>query len=297
MAELAIIIVNFRARDMLRECLKSVLASVGIAPDVFVVDNLSRDGSVEMVAGEFPGVHLIALDQNVGYGCANNIGIRAALAESAAQPRYVLILNPDTVLPPSALSEMVAFLDQHPRVGAVGPKLVRSDGSLDKACRRGFPTPAVALYHFAGLDRLFPTSPRFGRYNMTFLDADAPGEVDSLVGAFMLVRREALEQAGVFDEAFFMYGEDLDLCYRIRAKGWQVYYNPVVTVLHHKGVSSRQNSTRANYEFHRAMLLFHRKHYASTTFFLLNWLIVAAIFVQGGWALLRNAVSPRVGSA
>ena len=169
--------------------------------------------------------------------------------------------------------------------------------SLDKACRRGFPTPAVALYHFLYLDRLFPTSPRFGRYNVTYLDPDQPAEVDSLVGAFMLLRREALEQAGLFDEAFFMYGEDLDLCYRIRQHGWKIWYQPGTVVLHHKGASSKQNSAKANYEFYRAMLLFHRKHFAGRTFFLVNWLITAAIFAKGGWAMLRNALEPKVGSA
>ncbi|MDP3045852.1 MAG: glycosyltransferase family 2 protein [Chloroflexota bacterium] len=297
MPDLAIVIVNYKAKDLLRDCLRSVQASQGVSPDVYVVDNASADGSVEMTREEFPGVHLLSLPGNIGYGAANNVGFRAALGQVSGPPRYLLLLNPDTVLPPTALAQSTTFLDGHPGAGAVGPKLVRQDGSLDKACRRGFPTPAVALYHFLFLDRLFPRSPRFARYNVTYLDPDKQAEVDSMVGAFMINLREALNQAGLFDESFFMYGEDLDLCFRIRQHGWQIWYYPNVTVLHYKGASSKQNSSKANYEFYRAMLLFHQKHFASSTFFLVNWLVVAAIVAKGGWALLRNTLAPRVGSA
>jgi N-acetylglucosaminyl-diphospho-decaprenol L-rhamnosyltransferase len=295
--DLAVIIVNFKARDLLRDCLRSVQVSQGVSPCVYVVDNASDDGSVEMTREEFPGIHAISLSENIGYGAANNVGLRSALNEATDPPRYLLLLNPDTVLPPAALAQSIAFLDEHPKAGAVGPKLVRQDGSLDKACRRGFPTPAVALYHFLFLDRLFPRSLRFARYNLTYLDPEKQAEVDSLVGAFMLIRREALDQAGLFDESFFMYGEDLDLCFRIRQHGWQIWYDPDITVLHYKGASSKQNSSKANYEFYRAMLLFHNKHFAAKTFFLVNWLVVAAIVVKGGSALLRNTLAPRVGSA
>jgi N-acetylglucosaminyl-diphospho-decaprenol L-rhamnosyltransferase len=295
--DLAIVIVNYKARDLLRDCLRTIQASQGVSPGVFVVDNASADGSVEMTREEFPGVHILSLPENIGYGAANNVGLRSAHDQAGGPPRYLLLLNPDTVLPPDALARSIAFLDEHPGAGAVGPKLVRQDGSLDKACRRGFPTPAVALYHFLFLDRLYPHSPRFARYNVTYLDPDKQAEVDSLVGAFMLLRREALDQVGLFDECFFMYGEDLDLCFRIRQRGWQIWYDPHVTVLHYKGASSKKNSSKANYEFYRSMLLFHRKHFASRTFFLVNWLIVTAIVFKGGWALLRNTLAPRVGSA
>jgi len=294
--DLAVIIVNYKACDLLRDCLRSVLANKGVSYCVFVVDNASGDGSVEMVRREFPEVRVQALDRNIGYGPANNLGIKEALAADIP-PRYILLLNPDTVLPPDALARMVAFLEAHPEAGAVGPKLVRPDGSLDLACRRSFPTPAVSFYRLSGLSRLFPKSRRFARYNLTYLDPDCLTEVDSLVGACMLLRREALEQVGLFDEAFFMYGEDLDLCYRLKQHGWKVFYNPAVTVLHYKGESSRRNSARANYEFYRAMLLFHRKHYARNTFFVVNWLITIAVVFLGGLALLRNAVRPGVGSA
>jgi N-acetylglucosaminyl-diphospho-decaprenol L-rhamnosyltransferase len=299
LAELAVIIVNYRARDLLRDCLRSVHSSEGCTPAVCVVDNASGDGTMDMLATEFPAVHAVLLPENVGYGAANNVGIRQSLGDGSKHvaPDYILLLNPDTVLPANALASSVAFLEANTRAGAVGPKLVRQDGSLDKACRRGFPTPSVALYHFLGLDQRWPASPRFGRYNMTYLDIDQPSEVDSLVGAYLMLRTSALEAAGLFDEAFFMYGEDLDLCYRVKAAGWQVWYDPSVTILHYKGASSKQNSAKANYEFYRSMLIFHRKHYAQRTFFLLNWLIVTAIFFKGGWAMLENSRRPRVGSA
>jgi N-acetylglucosaminyl-diphospho-decaprenol L-rhamnosyltransferase len=295
--DLAIVIVNYKARGYLRECLRSVIANPLAACDIIVVDNDSRDGTPEMLGREFPGVRLLVSDRNIGYGPANNLGLRAVLAAPEGPPDYALLLNPDTVVPATALAEMMAFMQATPNAGACGPKLVREDGTLDLACKRGFPTPATALYHFLRLDQLLPESPRFGRYNMTFISPDTAAEVDSLVGAFMLLRRQALEQVGLFDEAFFMYGEDLDLCYRLKQGGWQVYYHPAVTVLHHKGASSRQNSAKANYEFYRAMLLFHRKHYAASTFFMLNWVITAAILLMGGLAQVRNRLRPGVGSA
>ena len=187
---------------------------------VIVVDNHSSDGSPEMVRREHPWVELVASQTNGGYPYANNVGLRAAGFGAGAlvseMPRYALLLNPDTVLPPDALAQMVAYMDLHPDVGAAGPKLVRQDGTLDRACRRSFPSPLVSFYHMTYLDRLFPRSPRLARYNLTYLDEDIEADVDALVGAFMLIRREALEGAGLLDEAFFMYGEDLDLCYRIR---------------------------------------------------------------------------------
>ena len=190
-----------------------------------VVDNASPDDSVAMVRAEFPQVHVIANADNAGYPQANNQGLRlfgfrapgddAPAVPAEDLPRYALLLNPDTVLPPGALADMVAFMDAHPQAGAAGPKLVRLDGSLDKACRRSFPTPTTSLYHLLKLDRLFPHSPRFGRYDLTYLDPDVLSRVDAIVGAFMLVRREAILAAGLLDETFFMYGEDLDWAKRI----------------------------------------------------------------------------------
>jgi GT2 family glycosyltransferase len=282
MLDLGIVIVSYNTRDLLRECLRTTFASGGdFSFSVCVVDNCSSDDSAAMVRTEFPQVHLIESDVNGGYAYANNLGLRyfGFGREASAAPRYALLLNPDTELPPTALADMLAFLDGRPQAGVAGPKLVRLDGSLDLACRRSFPTPEVSFYRLTGLSRLFPNHPRFNRYNLTCLDPDQLLEVDSVVGAFMMVRREAIEQAGLLDETFFMYGEDLDWAYRIKQHDWSVWYNPAVTVLHVKEAASR-HSKRARYEFYRAMVIFYRKHYAAQTPLLLHWLILSYIALR-----------------
>jgi len=297
MADLAIVIVNYNVRDLLRDCLGSVFQCEGVRGlRVCVVDNGSRDGSAEMVAAEFPEVHLIQVE-NRGYAAGNNLGLRAlgfGDREGAEEPppRYALLLNPDTILPPAALADMLAFMGSHPRAGVAGPRLVREDGSLDKACRRSFPTPEVAFYRLFGLSRLFPRSRRFGRYNLTYLSPATTTEVDAVVGAFMLIRGEVLAQIGLLDERFFLYAEDLDFCYRCKQEGWQVWYNADVTVLHYKGRSSRQRSTFANVQFYRTMRLFHEKHFGQRASWLSNGLIYASIGLLGGWAILRDRLRP-----
>ncbi len=316
--DLAIVILNWNTRDLLRECLRSVFASRGdFTYRVCVVDNASSDGSAEMVATEFPPALLLRSPENGGFAAGNNLGLRAfGFREQASRlkaqdsslksqgsslkaqdsisnlqspstlqtPAFLLLLNPDTVLLPEVLADMLAYMQRRPEAGAAGPKLVLPDGSLDLACRRSFPTPEVSFYRMIGLSRLRPRSPRFGRYNMTFADPDLETEVDSVVGAFMLVRREAVEQAGLLDERFFMYGEDLDWAFRIKQAGWKIYYNPAVTVRHVKRAASRQNP-KAQSEFYRAMLLFNQKHFRASTPGPLNLLVVAGIYLQWAGAL------------
>jgi N-acetylglucosaminyl-diphospho-decaprenol L-rhamnosyltransferase len=297
MVDVGIVIVNYNVCDLLRDCLRSVLASQGdFAFEVCVVDNGSADGSADMVAAEFPQVCLVRA-QNGGYAAGNNLGLQAlgfGLGEKAkpSHPRHALLLNPDTVLPPLALAQMLAFVADRHQAGVAGPRLVRSDGSLDWACRRSFPTPEVAFYRLSGLSRLFPRSPRFGRYNMTYLSPDVTTEVDSVVGAFMLIRGEVIDQVGLLDERYFMYAEDLDFCYRAKQQGWQVWYNAGVTVLHYKGQSSRQQSALANVHFYRTMRLFHDKHFRDQSPFLVNWLIHGAVLLLGSWAILRDRLRP-----
>jgi N-acetylglucosaminyl-diphospho-decaprenol L-rhamnosyltransferase len=295
--DLAIVIVNYNVRDLLRRCLQTVFASEGVNFRVCVVDNNSPDDSVEMVRAEFPQVQLIANEENVGYPAANNQGLRALGVDDRRQttddqqpsyPRYALLLNPDTELPPDGLAQVVGYMDAHPDIGVIGPKLLLPDGQLDMACRRAFPTPAVSFYRMVGLSRLFPRSPRFGRYNMTFLDVDEIAEVDSVVGAFMLVRGTAVQQVGLMDEQFWMYGEDLDWAKRIKDAGWRVVYYPKVTVLHVKRASSRQNP-RAQVEFYRAMLIFYYKHYRRETGWLLHLFIILGIALKGGPAVWPDA--------
>lgn len=294
MLDLGIVIVNWNTCDLLRDCLRSVEQSVGVTYRVVVVDNASTDGSAERVRAGFPRVELIENADNRGYPAANNQGLRRLGFERGGPddaPRYALALNPDTVLPPDALREMVGYMDADPRVGVAGPKLVLLDGSLDLACRRSFPTPEISFYRMIGLSRLFPRSRRFGRYNLTYLDPDVETEVDSVVGAFMMVRREAIQRVGLFDETFFMYGEDLDWAYRIKQAGWTVKYNPRVTVTHVKRAASRQ-SRRAQQEFYRAMLIFYRKHYRPTTPWWLHSLVLMGLALKGGRPLWRELRRP-----
>jgi N-acetylglucosaminyl-diphospho-decaprenol L-rhamnosyltransferase len=300
MLDLAIVIVNYNVCALLRDCLKSVFASTGVTFAVCVVDNASPDDSADMIAREFPQAHLIRNTQNIGYAAANNLGLKyfgfrdqrsGGGDQSTIQnlkseiPRYALLLNPDTIVPPDAFAQMIKLMDDHPKFGVSGPKLVRRDGSLDLACRRGFPTVEVSLWRLTKLSKLFPHSKRFGRYNMTYLDPDQSAEIDSVVGAFMLVRREAIAQTGLLDEIFWMYGEDLDWAYRIKKCGWQVYYYPQVVVTHVKRASSGQDNAgaaKAKYEFDRAMWLFYHKHYQATTPGIVDWLVKLGLGLKGG---------------
>lgn len=292
--DLAIVIVNYNVCDLLQACLRSVYASQGeIEFEVCVVDNNSDDESITMVQEEFPKTKIIANDENLGYPTANNQGLRllGVVAENEEdRPRYCLLLNPDTEVPSNAFSFLVAYLDDNAEVAVVGPKLVLLNGNLDLACRRAFPSPEVSAYRMMGLNRLFPGSPRFARYNMTYLPVDQIAEVDSVVGAFMMVRVEAIDQIGLMDERFWMYGEDLDWAKRMKDSGWKVIYNPEVSVLHVKRASS-QNSQRAQIEFYRAMLIFYYKHYYSNTSRPLHWLILLGIAIKGGRLIIGDVLS------
>jgi len=329
MPSLAIVIVNYNTRELLAECLRSVFASRtgGLLVHTIVVDNGSSDSSADMVRADFPQATLIESDRNGGFGYANNLALRwlsrqhelpvigtnggsiseAGPAHLKQPPReipvdgnsphslpcdYVLFLNPDTVLPPDALDVTVDFLEANVEVGIVGPKIVKLDGSLDLACRRSFPTPASSFFKLTGLSKLFPMSRWVARYNLTYLGDDETAEVDSVMGAYMLVRGKTLEQAGLYDERFFMYGEDLDLAFRVKERNWKVFYYPAVTVLHHKGASSRKQSERSIREFYRAMHIFHRKHYAQRYSGLINAVIRFGISLRGTIALLQNALRP-----
>lgn len=283
---LSIVIVTHNVRDLLRRCLESVLASKTPFPfEVCVVDT-GDDGSAAMVRACFPQVHVLQAPDNPGFGAASNLGLRCTRGS------YCLLLNPDTIVPRDALARAVAALEAEPSVGILGPKLVRADGSLDLACRRSFPTPRNALFHFLGLPRLFPGVPLFGEYNLTYKDPDESYDVDAVTGAFLLVRRAVLEQIGLFDETFWMYGEDLDLCWRSQAAGWRTRYYPAVRILHLKGQSSRMRSLRCTYEFFRAMHVFYRKHYAPRRAPAMNALVTTGIVALGALSLLADRLRP-----
>ncbi len=299
MADLGVVILNWNTRDLLRRCLQTVLASEGMERfRVVVVDNASSDDSVAMLREEFPQVDVIANPVNSGYPAGNNLGLRQLGYEGAGRirddaPRHAMLLNPDTEVPPDALARMVEYMDARPEIGIAGPRLVLPDGSLDLACRRSFPSPQLSLYRFTGLARLFPRHRQFGRYNMTFADPGQELEVDAVVGACMIVRREAIGQAGLLDEDFFMYGEDLDWAWRIKAAGWKVYYQPQVVVQHVKRAASRQ-SRRASHEFQRAMLIFYRKHYRRSTPLWLHSLVMTGLLLKGGRAMLAEIRQPGI---
>jgi hypothetical protein len=321
MYDLGIVILNWNTRDLLRDCLRSVFASRGnITYRVCVVDNASSDDSAAIVRAEFPQALVIESPVNGGYAAGNNLGLRALgfgphpsppsplpSPEPQAQERgegwpkagvrgevsrYALLLNPDTILPENALADMLAYMDARPQCGIAGPKLILPNGELDLACRRSFPTPEVSFYRLTGLSKIFPRSRLFGRYNLTYLDPDIETEVDSVVGAYMQVRREAIAQAGLLDEHFFMYGEDLDWALEINKRGWRTMYNPRVTVLHVKRAASRRSS-RAQIAFHEAMLYFYHKHYAGVTNPIVGALVVLGIRLNLAWTILRERVARR----
>jgi len=292
--DIAIVVVSYNTKDLLRDCLSSVVKSnLKVAYAVCVVDNSSTDGSAEMVRVEFPQVELITLSSNVGYSKANNIGLRwfgfnqdAPITEDNL-PRYALLLNPDTVVPKDAFAEMVAFMDAHPNSGVAGPCVRRPDGSLDKACKRTFPTPTVSLYRMLGLGKLFPNSHAFNSYNLEYLPDSAVAQVDSVVGAYMQLRTEAIEEVGLLDEAFFMYGEDLDWAKRIKDAGWEVWYNGESEITHVKEAASSQSS-KARIDFYEAMWIFYNKHYRATTSWILDKLIMLGIIVKGGLDVAKH---------
>jgi GT2 family glycosyltransferase len=283
---LSVVIVAHNVVDLLRDCLRSVYASR--APfefEVCVVDSGS-DGSAGVVRAEFPGTTVLEAPDNPGFGAASNLGLRRA------RGAFCLLLNPDTVVPRDALARAAAALQADPGVGILGPKLVRADGRLDLACRRSFPTPWNALCHFLRLPRLFPAWPLVSRYNLTYLDPDESYDVDAIAGACMLLRREVLEQIGLHDETFWMYGEDLDVCWRSRARGWRTRYHPAVEIVHLKGQSSKARSLRCTYEFFRAMAIFYHKHYAPQATHLERVLVTAGIATVGAASLVADRLRP-----
>ncbi|NEW07098.1 glycosyltransferase family 2 protein [Paenibacillus sp. SYP-B3998] len=285
--DLSIIIVNYNTRELTLKCIHSVLASTpSYSYEIILIDNASSDGTIQAVEEQFPQVTCIANKENVGFSKANNQGIKIA------KGRYVLLLNSDTVVQTDTLDIMLRFMDAHPTVGASGCKIVLPDGSLDKACKRGFPTPSASFYYAFGFSKLFPNNPRFNQYQLGYLDADQEYPIDSLVGAFMLVRREAIDQVGMLDEEFFMYGEDIDWCYRIKQAGWVNYYYPRTQIIHYKGASSRKKPYKIIYEFHRAMILFHKKHFQRQYSWPINVMVFAGVGLKFVLSLIKNKLRP-----
>lgn len=290
MHSLSVIIVNYNVKYFLEQCLCSLRkAGRGLRLEILVVDNASTDGSRDYLPARFPEVRFYWNDRNLGFAKANN----QALAD--ARGDAVLFLNPDTIVPEGGLRDCLAYLEAHPRTGALGVHMIDGYGQFLRESRRGFPDPVTALFKLIGLAALFPRSRVFARYHMGHLDPRKSHPTDVLAGAFFMVRREVLARTGGFDEAFFMYGEDIDLSYRIQQAGWENTYFAGCTILHFKGESTRKESLDYLRMFYGAMAIFARKHYGRGRASLLAVGLQVGIWLRGGvsmvGSLLRRAAS------
>ncbi len=272
--KVSVIIVNYKVKYYLAQCLHSVFRAMeGVDGEVIVVDNDSQDDSISYARELYPQVSFIENKENVGFACANNMAIRQSKGE------YVLLLNPDTVVNEHLLVDCITLLDTHPDVGAAGVRMLNDNGVFAPESRRGIPTPFTAFCKMVGLAKLFPKSRLFGRYYMKYLDEFSATPIEIISGACMFIRKSVLDESGLLDEDFFMYGEDIDLSYRMLKTGKQNYYLPT-RILHYKGESTQKNTFRYVYVFYEAMYIFFRKHYANY-----NWIlsipIRSAIYLKG----------------
>ncbi len=280
---LSVIIVNYNVEFFLEQCLNSVTKALdGINSEVFVVDNNSLDNSVEMVKSKFPTVKCIANKQNVGFSKANNQAIE--LSDS----KYVLLLNPDTVVEETTFKKVIDFMESHPDAGGLGVRMVDGKGRFLPESKRGLPTPNVAFFKIFGLSRIFKKSPKFNRYHLGYLDEFKNHEIDILSGAFMLMRSETLDKVGLLDETFFMYGEDIDLSYRIQLGGWKNYYCSDTSIIHYKGESTKKSSVNYVFVFYRAMVIFAEKHFSKNHAKSFSFLINIAIYFRAGLSVMKR---------
>ena len=309
MIDLSIIIVSFNTKAFLEKCLQSVFTNKPktFSFEVIVVDNASSDGSEEISNFHPPAggsnenenerIHFLFIQnkENLGFSKANNIGIKKA------KGRYILFLNSDTEIKFDTLDTMISFMDEYPDAGAATCKLVMPNGKIDDGSHRGFPTPWNAFCYFSGLARLFPYSMTFNGYNMAWKNLDKVHKIDALVGAFMIVRREAGEQVHWWDEDYFFYGEDLDFCFMLKEKGWNIYYVPTTEILHYKGVSggiksvskgittaSKETKKRATVARFSAMKTFYKKHYQNHYPSIVTWIITKGIDLKL-WVALHKS--------
>lgn len=283
--QLSIIIVNYNVKYFLEQCLLSVVcATQKMKAEIFVVDNASTDGSVEMLQQKFPFVKIIPNPDNVGFSKANNQAIEKATGE------FILLLNPDTVVAEDTFVKCYDFMDSfiNRRAGALGVRMIDGKGNFLPESKRGLPTPEVAFYKTFGLAKLFPKSEKYGKYHLGFIDEHRTYEIDVLSGAFMFIRKAVLDRVGLLDENFFMYGEDIDLSYRIQKKGYKNFYFPETTIIHYKGESTKKGSLNYVKVFYNAMLIFARKHFSGNQSWLFSLLINFAIVFRGLLTLLAN---------
>lgn len=290
----SVVIVNWKTPRLLARCLDSIQEDRGAKDfEIIIVDNASGDGSVEMLAKDYPYVKVVANNENVGFSRACNQVIPGAAGQ------YVLLLNPDTVVVENAISKLADFMDAHPDCGTAGPKVLNPDGTLQLACRRSFPTPEAAFYRVTYLSRIFPNNPVFSKYNLSSADPTKVLEVDALSGSCMMVRADIIKQIGLLDENIFMFGEDIDWCWRIKQAKWKVFYTPDPVVYHIHGAASRLRPIGTTINLHKGMEVFYRKHLAQKYWAPFNLLVYAAIWIRAGLFILINTVratAPRQGS-
>lgn len=280
--DITIIIVNYNVKDFLFQCLRSIeKTSQKLRIETIVVDNNSTDGSVDYLKNQFSEVEFIALNENLGFGKANNIGI------ARAKGKYTLILNPDTIIDYNTFDVMYDYMESNADVGIAGCKVLNPDGSFQLACRRGFPTPWASFCKLFGLQKLFPKSKLFAQYNQTFKSIDETYFIDAVIGAFMFARTDIIREIGGFDPSFFMYGEDLDLCYRVQKHGFKVAYIHSTSIIHYKGESTKRSSINEVKHFYQAMEIFANKHFAYSSFFL--FFLRIGIFLRSVLAYLNKS--------
>lgn len=286
--KLSVVIVNYNVKHFLEQCLHAVYkAAKGIETEIFVVDNNSVDGSARFIREKFPHLIFIENTENVGFSKANNQAIRLAKGE------YILLLNPDTVVEEDTFSKVVDFMETHPDAGGLGVKMIDGKGNFLPESKRGLPTPEVAFYKMFGISKLFPHSQRFGRYHLSYLNENEVHSVDVLAGAFMLLRKETLDKTGLLDETFFMYGEDIDLSYRITQAGYRNYYFPGTTIIHYKGESTKKGSLNYVKVFYNAMIIFARKHFSGGKAGIFTFILQLAIWFRAFLSIL-NRVAGKV---
>ncbi len=281
----SIIIVNYNVRDFLMHALESIQRALqDISAEIFVVDNASVDGSVEMLKNTFPEVLIIENKSNVGFAAANNLAIQKSSGE------YIVLINPDTVVQEDTFTSLISFMSDHPDAGAATCKILNPNGSFSIDSRHSIPTPMTAFWKQIGLSKLFPKSKTFARYNLTYLDENEINQVDAISGSFMFIRRAAYEDVGLLDEDYFMYCEDVDYCYRITQSGWKIYYVPDSSLIHYKGESTKKNNIDYVINFNRSLYLFYKKHFHQKYFALVGWLILLGVFLRGTFIYIKNSI-------
>ncbi|MCK4630730.1 MAG: glycosyltransferase [Bacteroidales bacterium] len=283
--KLSVIIVNYNVRFFLDQCLRSVFKALkNISSEVFVVDNNSLDGSISMIRKNFPYVKLIRNNENYGFSRANNQAIKKAGGE------YILLLNPDTMVEEFTFEKCIRFMDEHKDAGALGVRLIDGKGRFLPESKRSLPTPGVAFFKIFGLTRLFSKSKLFGKYNLGYLNPEETHKVDVLPGAFMFLRMSALDKTGLLDENFFMYGEDIDLSYRLKKAGFSNYYYPGTTIIHYKGESTRKSSINYVVQFYKSMKIFAKKHFSIGSRHIFLLFINLAIYFRASLSILKRAI-------